>query len=336
MHNIQYCLLFLFLTGITQLGSAQDKNFSQWDVAPLSVNPAFTGTNPQGRGILLHRVQFPQSAGDFVTTYFSYDHNFSASRSNVGIWLMNDIAGAANFRSTNVNVSYAHLVPLSRQWRLRLGLEVGYGTKNLNYVDLLFGDQLTNTGATGGPSQEALANENLNYIDISTGFLIYNEVYWFGFSAVHLNQPNQAFLDQEYRLPIRYGVQGGVRLPLEGIRDNERTIGAAFSYRAQGSLHNLDVGMLGNYKNVSLGLWYRNLPIQESAQGALALQTGLQFNGLRFSYAFEYAFGSLTGLGGAHELGITYLFRYPKRVSRKRPLRYVAFPLFSEYGDERY
>jgi len=319
--------------------SAQDRSFLQFFSAPLTLNPAFTGTSRQARAALLHRVQYPQLAGDFVSTAFSYDQDFQDIKSSFGLLLQTDRAGAAGLRSTDIQLSYAYLVPLNEDWRLRLGLSLGYGNKTLNYLNFVFGDQLTPTGLSNlGTQETGLEGLSLQYWDVSSGFLLYNQYIWVGFSAAHLNQPEQAFIDNAYRLPIRYAAHGGLRIPIEMglLRDEEVSLQPSFSYRMQGGIQQLDLGANFQYQYFTAGLWYKDIPLQAGTAGALALVAAMQYEGLRFAYSYEYAMGALSGLGGAHEIGISYILRFEQLLHYRTRRRYVAFPLFSEYGDKRW
>ena len=134
---------------------AQDPHFSQFYASTISINPAFTGTGSyEGRFTLNYRSQWPKLPGEFVTYQFSYDHQFLPTRNNLGFYASLDQAGSAGVRSVNLNLTYAYTLPINEIFTLRAGMQLGYGNRSLDYFKLIFGDQLSNFGATGAASAE--------------------------------------------------------------------------------------------------------------------------------------------------------------------------------------
>ena len=63
-------------------------------------------------------------------------------------------------------------------------------------------------------NQKFGADDRILYADFGSGFLAYNEKFWFGASVYHLNMPNQTFIQKESRLPIKYNFIFGYKIPL--------------------------------------------------------------------------------------------------------------------------
>src|SRR5215216_1092358 len=101
---------------------AQDPEFSQYYAAPLSLNPAFSGTASDHRFISNYRNQWPNITNGFVTYALSYDYNMENLNSGLGVLLVSDKAGTANLKSTTVNLQYAYKVRLREKWMLSSGL----------------------------------------------------------------------------------------------------------------------------------------------------------------------------------------------------------------------
>ena len=172
---------------------AQDPHFSQFYASTISINPAFTGTGSyEGRFTFNYRSQWPKLPGEFVTYQFSYDHQFLPTRNNLGFYASLDQAGSAGVRSVNLNLTYAYTLPINEIFTLRAGMQLGYGNRSLDYFKLIFGDQLSNFGATGAASAEPGQGGNVSFVDVGVGFLGYTENFWLGVSGFHLNQPNQS------------------------------------------------------------------------------------------------------------------------------------------------
>ena len=120
-----------------------------------------------------------------------------------GIYALLDSQGLGNLKSTEVGSQFSYQLQLNEETFLRLGLQGAYATRTLDYFGLTFGDQYTNGGFTGNPTQEPLVQNGLpqvSYADFSSGAMVYSDWYWAGISAHHINRPNQAFSGLELSL----------------------------------------------------------------------------------------------------------------------------------------
>jgi type IX secretion system PorP/SprF family membrane protein len=151
----------------------QDPHFTQFYAAQTYLNPAFTGIHGCTRFSSNFRDQWPAIPGSFISYTFSYDQYFNSINSSFGLLAVNDQAGSGRLRSTGVNLLYAYEIPLADEWRIRAGLQGGLSTRNVNYHDLIFGDQIARGGAA--TSLYADNTEMALYPDLSTGALVYSE-----------------------------------------------------------------------------------------------------------------------------------------------------------------
>jgi hypothetical protein len=84
---------------------------------------------------------------------------------------------------------------LSKWWRASIRVRSRLWTQNFNFSSL-YSKIKANDGTTSGGSvdQGALnANEKIDFLDISSGVLLYSDQAWFG-CLKHLNKPNIAFI----------------------------------------------------------------------------------------------------------------------------------------------
>lgn len=330
-------LITLLLVTITSYTQAQDAHFSQFYNNPLYINPALTGTTDEARLMFNYRTQWPKLPGEFVTINTSYDQHFAEANSNLGLIVSLDKAGSAGLSSTNINAMYAYTLKLSDELAIHAGAAVGYGQRLLNQYSLVFGDQLTTTGTTGQSSQEPnLTNQVARYFDLSSGIVVYGRQFWFGISANHLNQPNNSMTNStssETKLPMRLSAQVGLKIPfLESMTnrnvDYEGAFMPALYYSQQGNFRQLDLGANVYYHPITVGLWYRGVPIQESANGALSILVGFKYRKINFAYNYDLPVGKFAAItGGAHELSLSIkMGEYQgRRYSRRnKPLRFPS------------
>lgn len=313
---------------------AQDPQFSQFYAAPQYLNPALTGSTPQDRVAMNYRLQWPGVQPGFETYAVAYDHNFAAQNSGLGGYVIRDRAGSNGLTFTSLALAYSYEARTSHRSAIRAGLRMGYTMRGVDPSGFLFADQVIRDNAAR--TIESGMMEQVNYLDISTGALYYNERFWAGASFNHINRPNQSlFLEGEARLPMRTSVHTGYRIPLDRmhIRSSETTMTLAAHYKAQGRWDQFDMGGYVDHHRISLGVWYRGLPIVKAYQPgygnseAVILMAGFETeHNLRFVYSYDITISKLTmRSGGAHEISLVY--EWPKQA-KKRKHRTVPCPKF--------
>lgn len=303
-----YLCVFISFSPVLQ---AQDAHFSQFYATPLSVNPAFSGTSLQGRFSFGYRAQWPKLPGEFVTYQIGYDQFIPEYKSSFGVWANLDQAGSSGMQSISFNAIYAYHLPLQDDWALSSGFQLGYGNRKLDYFKLVFGDQLSATGATSSFSNEqGIENMNIHYVDVGVGFLLYSENFWLGASGQHLNQPNHSITGIPEVLPMKISVHTGFKaVYYRQGRSRREGYSASLSpilfYSQQGSYKQLDVGVNGFLDPLIAGIWYRGVPIQKSYNGAVVLSTGFKYKDFRFLYSYDIPVGRFATItGGAHEFSL--------------------------------
>ena len=330
-------LVLFWLLALHKLWS-QDPQFSQFYAAPLYLNPAFAGSTFEHRFIANHRLQWPSLPQAFVTYAFSYDYNMAKVNSGFGFLVTTDKAGSANLRSTNLGMIYAYKVNLPSGWVISPAVHFSYTFRDIDFSKLVFGDQLTfnNQGApTSDPT--LLTGINGKYFDFGSGILAYNKSSWLGFSAFHLNEPNESLVGKVSRLPMRISIHGGYRIqlyqgPKKGI--NKSSIAPSFVYKRQGNFDQLDIGFHFHYNPIMAGLWYRGIPIQQTvsdniSQDAVTFLLGLRFDNFDVGYSYDITVSRFgINSGGSHEISMMYQFNVIKAHKIKRKEKFIPCPTF--------
>ncbi|MBL4752764.1 MAG: type IX secretion system membrane protein PorP/SprF [Flavobacteriales bacterium] len=297
-------------------GKAQDVQFSQFYAAPMYLNPAFTGNTEQSRVAANYRKQWLKVPGAFTSSSVSYDHFLRKYNSGVGIMFLNDQAGSGALSINSIGALYSYVFHISRAVGIRAGVRASYVNRELNFFALKFADQIIR----GDPfyTVEIFDNTSRRYFDFGTGAILFTNDYWAGFSLDHLNQPNESFLQQDTRTPIKYTIQGGYRYVIANdTKGNpERAITMVAIYKGQQDWDQIDLGGYYKYKIVLAGLWYRGIPGFKafkpgySNNDALVVMLGLQLhNYFHVGYSYDATISKL-GLAsqGSHEISLIYEF----------------------------
>jgi type IX secretion system PorP/SprF family membrane protein len=310
---------------------AQDPQFTQFYAAPLYMNPAFAGANVCSRFSASYKDQWPSIPKSYVTYVVSFDHSLPHYNSGFGIMMVNDRAGNGVLRTIAGSILYSYELQLSRKWLLRAGFKVTESVRSINYGGQIFGDQIANSGA---PTSELLSSNSKAYFDVSCGVIVYSRKSWYGFSAHHLNKPDQSFLLEKSQLPVNYSFHCGYKLPVKSSFNSKGVAKEYFSpclnYRNQGRFNQFDIGVYYTRNSFILGLWYRGLPILKSYNpgyinhDAIAPLCGFSKKRFYIGYSYDITISKLSEntSGGAHEISLSYQFcDYRKQKGKKRKLR---------------
>ncbi|MDQ3193116.1 MAG: type IX secretion system membrane protein PorP/SprF [Bacteroidota bacterium] len=316
----------LLLIVTYQPSIAQDMQFTQFYAAQTFLNPAFTGIHGCSRVSSNFRDQWPSIPGSYISYTLSYDQHLPATNSSFGVLLTNDKAGSGKLRSTGINFLYAYEIPITRTIMARAGLQGGITSRNINYNDLIFGDQIARGGATS--SIHANNTEMALYPDLSTGAVVYSSNFWVGFSAHHLNRPNQSLINDNSIIPVKYSIHAGAKIdldePVGEKSEGKYSIYPAFNYKSQGKFDQVDVGLYYGYSVMTLGVWYRGIPVFKAYQpgysnhDALALLAGFVVDKLQIGYSYDFTVSRLsTSTAGAHEITLNYIFCRPAKKKKR-------------------
>lgn len=332
--HLSFVILFLVYCLLpTVYCFSQAYQLTQFYAAPTFLNPAFAGTAACARLVSNYRVQWPSIPGAFTTSMVALDNSLK-KKSSIGFLFVSDRAGSGNLRSTSFNGQYSYQLVLNREWAFNAGFEAGYTIRDYNFSKFIFGDQIAYNTPT---SVEQPRYDKVQYLDLASGALLYSEKSWFGFSARHLNMPNQAILGGESRLPVLYSVHGGIVIPLSSKGGaakvfTRHSITPSINYRHEKKFDQMDVGCYYTYNPFSLGIWYRGIPLLKGYQlgyrndDAIAFLAGVAAGQLKIGYSYDYTISHLMGFtGGAHEVSLSFQFCNPKKKKMKS---IIACPKF--------
>lgn len=303
---------------------AQDPQYSQFYANPMYLNPAFTGNTEGNRMVMNFRNQWPGVLGAFISYSGSYDANLRDLNSGVGLRFSYDRARAGGLRYMETTGSYSYTIRINRTLAIRPAMSLGYVIRDIDWSRLRFGDQLI-TGA-GTSYSTGRIDDRVTYMDVSSGALIYGKQFWAGYSAMHVNEPNNSLIGVENQLPMRHSVHAGYNFVLKRNRKKEMlsSITVAANYKAQRHWDQFDFGAYFLYRPLVVGVWYRGLPgLKDNESTALnhdafVFLAGIDMNGWKFAYSYDMTVSRLwLNTGGAHEISLIYEWYKPKRRKRK-------------------
>jgi len=336
------------ITLIAPLSYAQDIHFSQFDMQPLIINPAFTGMfDGKIRAAAIYRTQWASVTVPYVTYGAAVDMPLFIERNGdylaAGMQLYNDKAGDGNLQNFTGELSVAYHKFFGGSYNrstsnygsdLAVGLQAGYAQKSIDLSKLYFGDEFNNGAFTQSTQEYKLGLGNsVNYYLVNAGVSFSHAAsdkfsFVIGAAANNLNQPNDALekqqnsqtgLDMRFTGELGINWLAGERLSLrpailfqDQATATEIIAGNEFNYQISGDQQ--------TYKNFStcvfLGGWYRT-------GDAAMITAGLEFKGFRLGIGYDYNISSLnvsSNGNGGFELAMRYIMPNPIEFAQKRTI----------------
>lgn len=326
-----FCLIIILTIALA--GKAQDPNFSQFFVSPLTLNPALTGKfDGVFRVAGNYRNQWPTINNAFTTYTVSADGGILKNRIpefdqfGVGVMAFSDKSGNGVLQNNFLALSTAYHKALDENGynQLGLGFQGTYVNKRLDITKVKFADQLTANGFTGVTSEIFTQNQiNVSYFDMNLGFL-YNGTsngsnnYYIGASMYHVNRPKESFMGGNYILDPRITIQAGGMMPV----GQYNAVHFSAIHSRQANAVNTQIGgayMLNlnqdesNPTNLYLGTWVR-------FNDAIIPYVGLEFGEFRIGATYDVNVSSLkpaSNMRGGAEFSIIYIKQPTDREAKK-------------------
>ncbi|MEO7532114.1 MAG: PorP/SprF family type IX secretion system membrane protein [Sediminibacterium sp.] len=316
-NKILFALLFAIIVGKS---FGQDLHFSQYYNAPLLVNPANTGFNPDYdfRVGGNYRNQWGANTGNPYKTMNLwadtklFTNRFENGWMGVGGSILKDVAGTGGLSATSGYASIAYHQMIGYNSLLSGGFSLGYVSKRVDISKFTFDNQWNGRFYDASLlSNEPFSNSQSSFIDLQMGlnyayFASENAYFNAGLSVMHINRPREGFYDptvSDGSIDRRYTafVNGNFKIQdLWIVNPNIYLSKMGNNYETVvGFNANRDLGGNGNTQLI-LGLYYRS-------SDALIPMVGYQVNDLKFTVNYDATISSLSnfnGTRGAYELSI--------------------------------
>ncbi|MEO7176052.1 MAG: PorP/SprF family type IX secretion system membrane protein [Saprospiraceae bacterium] len=306
----------------------QDIHFSQFNMSPLTMNPAlsgaFSGTFRVGA---IYRDQYGVSgllSNQYTTPAIYVDapviKGFRAQDwVGAGVTMYQDQAGTLGLANGAFLISGAYHLALDKKQKsvLTLGFQMGGGQRSIKNKDKArFEDEIID----GMPSEdiEKVSDADAQYTDYAAGLLFTRTVnanlsFQAGFAVGHMFKPKVTVFNSSDRIGRRITLHGSSVIGL-----NERfRLTPAFQFQAFGKKSmELSLQSLVGYKIdptkdifVNAGLGYR---VGESIQA----HVGADIKSLRVGICYDFPTVAIKPTG-SFELALSYIFKIYKKPKVK-------------------
>lgn len=332
--------IFFLLTVISL--SAQDIHFSQYNEAPLMMNPALTGFFDGQHRIGLNYKNQWRSIGNAYNTYaLSYDTRLGSGSGNrsgflaIGVNAFNDVSGDLNFSNMIGSLNVAYHLKINDEQMLAAGIYGGFGQRSIDQEGMQWDSQYD--GISGYDptlaSNETFTFQSFGYIDFGFGMnwsLNHNSTNMssndgfktnVGFSVSHVNQPNFEFLNNsDERLNMRITTHAKALIGLSGTNT---ALVPSILLQFQGSQKEILPGLMVRYTlreqskytgfindaYLSLGGYYRT-------SDAVIANAMIELNDFAIGLSYDINVSKLsnaTNGKGGFEIALRYIIANPNQ-----------------------
>ncbi|MFO8086173.1 MAG: PorP/SprF family type IX secretion system membrane protein [Bacteroidales bacterium] len=348
MHNNKAIWLLFFSFLCIQILHGQDPVFTSFMQNPLYYNPATPGIQPGNEFHVNYREQWPglpagNRAYDYASTH-TFCNNFS-----LGLIALSNLEGESRIRTTNIGLSIAVPISISKYTRLSTGITTAYGQKRIDWSQLEFDDQYDKLWGKMYPTNFPFPdNSRKNYGDLSFGIAFQGSTKERPFNpqlvgivgaAFHHAAvfPNPNFLGSTINaVPFKQVYHSNAWI-LFG-RDKDRGISPALMYEKQGSMETFnfslsymiqDFYVLGGFRNRNYKLSVDHYDSFLLGVGFISADDLINSNSFKIGYSYDFTVSKLAGGAyGTHEIFMVYKIdrclgspfnRKNKKYNVKRP-----------------
>lgn len=317
-------ILLVFVSAFIEV-RAQDPVFTQFFLVPETINPAFTGAASSWNAGIIHRRQWPKG-NRRIDSQYGFANNLITDNLGLGITLLNQKETFTDYNYLQFNGAVSYRVNLNYNWRLRFGIEGGFGHKDFNFGNLLLEDQINiNDGSISGSSIDPgflRSNDQINFVDFSFGVLVEEENAWFGAALKHLNRPNISYLENKnVPLDLFLSVHGGYYFALDNsptmILPPDTDLLVSFNYMRQSQFNRLDIGTSIEMNMFSFGVVAATNPEGRSSNSHIVTSLNpfisMRAGEFKFGYSYDINTSRFGQNQGVHELTLTWQSKYTCR-----------------------
>lgn len=315
---------------------AQDVDFSQFFNNPTYYNPAYVGLTQGMKVRMTYRRQWTGLSGDYHAYDFSADiaDRDIPGAGGIGIIATSDLQGLGMLKTSMVGIIPAVRIPITDFSVFQLGALISIISRQIDWNNLVFSDQLDPRLGNIGPSSFAVPGSSpITFPDFTIGgiyqFKINDWVGTFGLAVHHITQPNQSFLQNVAPLPREYVAHADILINLEPNggyyrRARDIKINPGIFYKQQASMKLLTFGVNAYVSHVYFGVWYKDEIFSQRGFGNFVWMAGINVpfsssNRMKIMYSYDMNVLHNTNFTGpSHEISMIFELDNARLVNPNR------------------
>ena len=304
--------------------NAQDVHLSQFNSAPLLLNPALTGKLECGayRADVSYRDQWNSIPAPYRTYVAAFDINLLSKQLKgnslgAGILAYHDVSGDGNLTNSTIGISAAYHQRLGEAHILSAGVQGAYVKKSVDIYSLVFPNQIGPNGII--PNQPPPPyNGPIHYVDLQTGLhwsaLLEKIGFHAGGAYYHILEPEERFLTstppQESTLAPRWVLHGGLVASIGA----QISLSPSVLYMAQAGVSQINAGaIMGiHWSQIAVfgGLRDRLVSGYSGIENESIIPVaGVEYENFLLGLSYDFSTSGITDANkgrGAFEFSLTY------------------------------
>ena len=343
--GLKYIAVLIMALGLTSV-VAQDTHYSQFNSAPMQLNPALAGLNNCDYRVAVNaRTQWSSVDGigngyntfgasaDFAVGKVTKVNSFAG----IGISVGTDFSGVTSYNTNRADITAAYHFMIDRRGNssFSAGLQFGFNHRGFSASKSTYDDQYNTVTASYDPTLpgETFARTNMIYFDAGVG-LLYSQYFkqhkhnfYIGLAVNHVNQPSISWSTSGLlnnsgtdRLYAKVTFHGGTTVQL----GDKLWLMPTFMFLFQGPSQQYNFGSLVKIKlgnSISTTFFYAGAQFRAPLD-AVILQARMDYKGFSVGFSYDINVSKLIPASqtvGAPELAIMYT-----GCTRKKPHPYLC------------
>lgn len=311
MRLIKTTIFVIFIFTSHFVFGQQDPQFNQLFFNPMSVNPAYAGSQDMFCFNAFNKSQWA-GFGDGAPVSSVVNLNLPIAplgfKSGIGLNLINDKIGF----NDDIGVSFSYAARFNFKLGGTMAVGVSGGVVN-NSIDPTW--IFPNSSSDAAVTQE---KESAVSVDLGFGIYYNTEKMFFGLSATHLNEASMYKNTDVMKFTRQYYIMGGY---IVDFANNTWQFEPSTVITSDLKTSHLSLNSILRYnKKFWGGVSYR---MGEAVVGMLGLEL---FNGLKIGYSYEFSTSKLSSYSsGSHEfmLGYNFALKKEKPPQQYKSLRFL-------------
>ncbi len=321
---------------------SQDLDYAQHYNNPTYYNPAYVGLTKGLKARLNYRRQWTGLSGDYHTYSFSAD---IAERSlpgagGIGIIANQSLAGKGVIKTNMFGFMPSVRIPISKSTIFQMGALASVVTQQLNWDNLVFGDQLDPRWGNINPTSfSGAARDKVVFPDFAIGGVFQfqgNDLEGsIGAAVHHITTPNQSFFEVTAKLPRKYVYNLDFIITIredQGYYSKRQgfKLNPGLMIEHQSSLMLYAAGLNIYMSHVYLGVWYKNQTLEYDEFSTFNIMAGVNvpFNEesrMKIMYSYQMNINASHNFTGpSHEISLIFEFDEIGLIGKSKGSNFMA------------
>lgn len=304
---------------------AQDASFAQPYMAPLLLNPAYSGMESAIRLGATCQYRWGRLDEPYMLYAAYADYYFDAFRSGVGICAVSDRQGGGALTQTSLGASYAYNLRVAENTFLRFGIQALMDMTATNPSKLIFPDMLGAYGSAA-PAGSAYTAQQRSYFDMAAGSVISHRIFYLG-AALHnlMEAPSGEVAGQLVTTPRKLTLHGGcnISVPLYDRRyayhrssPSALILSPNVIYGIQGASQAVALGGYVGLRGFSGGFFYKAASSSQAAFYSICVAYSSGSLSLTYSFDFGKVSDAMRRYSpDVHEVSLLFKIKPPSKSS---------------------